>query len=277
MIQNYSDKNLIEIKKSETMKHHDSDSTIGIVNYKTKACRHFESGKCKLSGLCNFAHGQEELNFYQKMAKIDDKSQRTIETLSQSKAETSVQKIEKMEHLLDNFYYQQRKMLEQLKNMSLNIKSGLLKNEENISQMETNIINVYNSAVNYTQEIGKTMDIINHPLKSNEPLLVEDQKSRNEETARRAPFTEVVEELDESQLELVKKQIFYIIVNLEKLPWKPRSEQSIRLYYAKFAYENNQLLEASKHLQVILYDKNLDPLLAQACRRIVEETMSWRF
>ena len=33
----------------------------GPQNYKTKKCRHFETGRCKLAGLCNFAHGDEEL------------------------------------------------------------------------------------------------------------------------------------------------------------------------------------------------------------------------
>lgn len=33
----------------------------GPQNYKTKICRHYRSGKCKLAGLCNFAHGEEEL------------------------------------------------------------------------------------------------------------------------------------------------------------------------------------------------------------------------
>ena len=33
----------------------------GPQNYKTKKCRHYETGRCKLAGLCNFAHGDEEL------------------------------------------------------------------------------------------------------------------------------------------------------------------------------------------------------------------------
>ncbi len=29
--------------------------------YKTKICRHFVNGICKLGGICNFAHGEDEL------------------------------------------------------------------------------------------------------------------------------------------------------------------------------------------------------------------------
>jgi len=277
IVTNYSDKNLNTIKKFETMKAPSSNPNIQTMNYKTKPCRHFESGKCKLSGLCNFAHGQEELNFYQRMAKIDDKSLRTIETLSQLKVETSVQKIEKMEKLLENFYCQQRTMLEQLKNITLSIKSGSLKNEENISQMETNIINVYNSAVTYTQEIGKTMDILNHPSKINEPSPYEEYDYSSGEFQKQTPFVNIIDELGDDQLELVKQQIQFILFNLKNLPWKPTSPQYIRLYNAEMAYKNNQLLESSKNLQLIIFDKSLDQILSQACKRILDEATSWKF
>lgn len=29
-------------------------------NYKTKLCRHFELGRCKLAGLCSFSHGDSD-------------------------------------------------------------------------------------------------------------------------------------------------------------------------------------------------------------------------
>ena len=30
-------------------------------NYKTKICRHYQVGKCKLGGLCNFAYGDVDI------------------------------------------------------------------------------------------------------------------------------------------------------------------------------------------------------------------------
>jgi len=41
---------------------HDQPDPRGTVvrNYKTKLCRHFELGRCKLAGLCNFSHGDDD-------------------------------------------------------------------------------------------------------------------------------------------------------------------------------------------------------------------------
>ena len=30
-------------------------------NYKTRQCRHYDIGKCKLGALCNFAHGNQDV------------------------------------------------------------------------------------------------------------------------------------------------------------------------------------------------------------------------
>lgn len=249
------------------------------MNYKTKSCRHYESGKCKLSGLCNFAHGSEELNFYQKMARIDDKDLRTIETLSQSKVETSVQKIEKMETLLEDFYANQRQLLEQLKNFSLTIKLGCLKNDENITQMETTIISVYNSAVNYTQEIGRTMDIVKPVSKSQEvsPTIPHFRLPVVENPPKNPHFVELMDEWNEDQMETVKNQIGFILNSLRKLYAKDQTEFSASLSFAESAFKNNQMLEASKHLQKILYDKHLDSATFSLHKRIVEKAMSLHF
>ena len=92
MSQNFSDKNLGELIKSDLHQDCKNQDTICFPsNFKTRICRHFELGKCKLSGLCNFAHGYSELDFYQKMAHLDEQSDRTIETCSKSRGETSIQ------------------------------------------------------------------------------------------------------------------------------------------------------------------------------------------
>lgn len=213
------------------------------------------------------------------MARIDDKSLRTIETLSQSKVETSVQKIEKMESLLEEFYVNQRHLLEQLKNFSLTIKSGCLKNDENITQMETTIISVYNSAVNYTQEIGRTMDIVKPVPKSQEvsPSIGNFKLSVEEERPKNTHFAELMDEWNEDQMETVKNQIEFILSTLRKLYAKDQTEFSASLSFAESAFKNNQMLEASKHLQKILYDKNLDSATFVLHKRIVEKAMSLHF
>jgi len=247
-----------------------------IVNYKTKPCRHYESGKCKLSGLCNFAHGVEELNFYQRSARTDDKSLRTIETLSHGRPETSLQKIEKMEAYLEHFYARQRALMEQLKVLSTSIKPGCSRNEESIGQMETAILAVYNSAVNYTQEIGRTMDILKHPAKLAEPALFLEEPKETPERPRQDNFMDHIHEWDDRQLETVKKQIWFILESLKKLHSRT-SDQGRSLALAENALLNNQMLEASRQLQLVLYDKSLDPATQLAHHKVFEQAMSLNF
>lgn len=269
---NASDKTLPGLRREPTPFGHSGP----IVNYKTKPCRHYESGKCKLSGLCNFAHGIEELNFYQRSARADDKSLRTIETLSHGRPETSVQKIEKMESFLEHFYTRQRSLLEQLKVLSASIKPGSPRNEESIGQMETAILAVYNSAVNYTQEVGRTMDILKHPAKLAEPVLFLEEPKDVAAPPRPDNFMDQIHEWDDRQLETVKKQIWFILNSLKGLHSKS-SDQARGLALAEAALLNNQMLEASRQLQQVLYDKSIDPATQLAHRKVFEQAMSLNF
>ncbi len=245
-----------------------------IVNYKTKPCRHYESGKCKLSGLCNFAHGIEELQLYQRSARGDDKSLRTIDTLSNSRPETSLQKIEKMEGYLEHFHSRQKALLDQLKLLSASIKPGSPYNEDSITQMETNILAVYNSAVNYTQEIGRTMDLVKRPGKS-EPGGLEEPKD-SPCPPRSDHFMEQIQDWDERQLETVRKQIWFILDSLKGLH-PQTSDYAKTLAMAEAALRNGQMLEASRILQQVLYDKSLDAPTAAAHRRVFERAMTLNF
>lgn len=245
-----------------------------IVNYKTKPCRHYESGKCKLSGLCNFAHGNEELQLYQRSARGDDKSLRTIDTLSQSRPETSLQKIEKMEGYLEHFYSRQRALLDQLKVLSASIKPGSPYNDDSISQMETNILAVYNSAVNYTQEIGRTMDLVKRPGKTESGGLEEPREPSG--VARAEHFMDQIQDWDERQLETVRKQIWFILESLKGLHPKT-SDHTKTLALAEAALRNGQMLESSRILQQVLYDKSLDAPTAAAHRRVFERAMALNF
>ena len=246
-------------------------------NFKTRICRHFELGKCKLSGLCNFAHGQNELNFYQKMAQIDEQSGRTIETCSKPKPETSLQKIEKMKFYLDNFYHEQTRIFDQMKLLSMNIKSGTMRNDETLSRMETNIASLYNGAVQYTNEIGRTMEVTSLPGKVIDSIFDQEHNKRSTDKSVKSNTIDFLDDLDEPKLELVKMQLQYIISNLESFKWKPKTQQFQHLSSAKSAFENNQLLEASKQLEKILFDKTMDRQTAETCDKIFKEATVRRF
>jgi hypothetical protein len=86
--------------------------------YKTKMCRHYELGKCKLSGLCNFAHGQEELNFHM----ANQGSQNNRESLTNAQPNkvplnNSMNKIFKLEKSIEDFEIQQRNIISKLKHL----------------------------------------------------------------------------------------------------------------------------------------------------------------
>lgn len=272
---NFSEKAIPSLRRDNSTAHTQAQAPGPIVNYKTKPCRHYESGKCKLSGLCNFAHGTEELHLYQRSARGDEKSLRTIETLSQNRPETSLQKIEKMEGFLEHFYTRQRTLLEQLKILSVSIKPGCPHNEDSISQMETNILAVYNSAVNYTQEVGRTMDLVKRPGRAPEPGTLEEGREAPV-PPRSEHFMETVQEWDERQLETVRKQIWFILDSLKTLHART-SDHAKTLALAEAALRNSHMLEASRVLQQVLYDKSLDPVTASAHRRVFERAMSLNF
>ena len=214
---------------------------------------------------------------YQKLAQQEDQSDRTIETCSQSRGETSIQKIDKMRLILDQFYQEQRRLIEQMKLLSVNIKSGTLRNDETLSRMENSISNLYKGAVQYTNDIGRMMDVTSLPNISSEFMFEQEHSRRTAEKPPKQTAIDIIDDLDEPKLELIKQQLNYIIINLEKLPLKQKSQQYSDLVSAKSAFDNNQLLEASKKLEKILFDKSMEAPLAEACKQIYSDATNRKF
>lgn len=82
-----------------------------IQNYKTKKCRHFELGRCKLAGFCNFAHGEAELRLYRGEAPPAGKSGE----FSAFFFENSGQKIHLLQNNLDEFARTQSAILKKMR------------------------------------------------------------------------------------------------------------------------------------------------------------------
>ena len=78
-------------------------------NFKTKLCRHFQLGKCKLGGLCNFSHGNEELS--KKDAQTNNPFQR--QTLIETQGGQS--KIVELEKRLESFGIMQSEIIDKIK------------------------------------------------------------------------------------------------------------------------------------------------------------------
>lgn len=78
-------------------------------NYKTKLCRHFEIGKCKLGGLCNFSHNESEVR------KEEAERGEVRRPLTHGhEPQGSVDVINELRDRLEAFAAQQKAMLKQL-------------------------------------------------------------------------------------------------------------------------------------------------------------------
>lgn len=88
------------------------------LNYKTRVCRHFQTGRCQLGDLCNFAHGEEEARLYRERSfsdRFDQKTPRSSNENNKNLFNPNLLKVEKAENQLDVFYIQQKSILERLK------------------------------------------------------------------------------------------------------------------------------------------------------------------
>ena len=150
-------------------------------NYKTRACRHFDAGKCKLGGLCNFAHGDAELKLYRRRAHEGVGAGAPSgpglpaqpPTPNKQQLLGNASKIAYLEDCLESFYETQKNLLEHVKFLSLDISSGRVdarknsfafnnspqsQSDEQILAMEGHIANLYNSSVNYVQILNSVLD-----------------------------------------------------------------------------------------------------------------------
>lgn len=83
-------------------------------NYKTKKCRHFEIGKCKLGALCNFAHGDQELRDSRNPDSINNNS-KSINNQKESELAETYEKILLLENRMEATYNTQRMLISKLK------------------------------------------------------------------------------------------------------------------------------------------------------------------
>lgn len=81
-------------------------------NFKTKKCRHFELGKCRLGTKCHFAHGETDVKQPQPVFPTQIPKFREIETAD---FQTTLDKIPILEFQFKQFLFGQKNELENLK------------------------------------------------------------------------------------------------------------------------------------------------------------------
>lgn len=95
----------------------------GLNNYKTKKCRHFEMGKCKLGGLCNFAHGNEDLRDNRPTDISIPALPKKIAKIPNLDINNSYEKILLLENKMNSAFESQKNLIGQLKQHTLNIQT----------------------------------------------------------------------------------------------------------------------------------------------------------
>lgn len=195
-------------------------------NYKTKRCRHFDSGRCKLGGLCNFAHGEEELQRFrtQEITKEDRLVQ--PEKVVRQPFQNNSCKIQLLEKSLEQFYEQQKNILEQLKFLTLNLNAyGRMSPEDQVSGIETNITRLFNDAISYTNTLNSVLEVGEDRKKSLSGVLTDkrDQSSPQSSTSghdsHHSNLSEILNQ-EEDSLTSIKNQMEFILTQLYHIPYR---------------------------------------------------------
>ncbi len=90
-------------------------------NFKTKRCRHFDMGKCKMGNECNFAHGDVDISNSSNIESLRNFQPQHITSIDVPMNNCS-SKILSIEANLDGFIDRQKTNIQQLKNLVANLK-----------------------------------------------------------------------------------------------------------------------------------------------------------
>lgn len=92
-------------------------------NYKTKICRHFQVGKCKLGEHCNFAHGGQDVKESKHTDSYNMNSNQDSSQYNAQQNSNTYDKVLLLENRMDATFNTQRLLLSQLKQLCQNNQS----------------------------------------------------------------------------------------------------------------------------------------------------------
>jgi hypothetical protein len=251
-------------------------------NYKTRKCRHFDSGKCKLGGLCNFAHGDEELLEFRPQDSVRTDTLAPVGKIANFSLCSTNTKLIILEKRIEDFYEYQKKTIEQLKFLTLSLQAPQkADSEEVVSLIESNVIRLYNDAVSYVHTINKVMEVgAPEEKESLGDLLTEKTPSSHIDSdasdLRDAPVPDFhTQKQDELCPTLLIAKMRFILRKLRNLHQEDSSGRRDR-YEIIFGKAENQLsagrvLEAAQLLQLVIYDQQLEETTLRMHRSIVED------
>lgn len=198
-----------------------------------------------MAGLCNFAHGDEELRRYRGEAEPPG-------GINGIAFENGMQKFYVLERNLEQFAKTQSALIENLKSLAMNFESTNGQySEQTASSIEDTLLKIYKSSLNYSDIMLKIIDI-----KVPEKDQAESHKESSEEAKTRAQLSLLI-----AKLKALHSKNGAVLESLAK------AEVSL----------NANLVSCANILQEILYDEKFDRSTQIAHKNLINEARSERF
>ena len=238
-------------------------------NYKTRLCRHFEIGKCRLAGLCNFAHGEEELNFYLAQARVSRPNQSHRDRSQQparSEPTGSESKIDQLEKSMEDFEFQQKSIIWNLKHFLQGV--GDSPDPRQIQAINQYFFEIYNNSTGYLEKVGNLTGLQKEKQEppSQKPSLAQNNDFESNSQARLSKdYGPTVRPKEETRTPLsyeakLKSRLKYVLNSLIDL-YPSRSDYFKHFNDARKNIQENKLEEAARAIEKIFMDDNLEDSL----------------
>ena len=249
-------------------------------NYKTRRCRHFDAGRCRLEELCNFAHGEEDVRLCGErelhLDLLTHLKPIRVGGLSRASLEDNAHRAQLLTAHLEEFYASQKSCMEQLKFLAARLKSSARESgaDEQIQLIEENIVKLIAGSLEYARTLKRVMNI----QQSEAPLLpfesfCEAEKivtgKQSEAIPVNAPEPKAARA--DKTVSPMKLQMLFILQKLRELHSESNPVFKEELRKARAALAHEKVLKASQLLQKILYHPGLEESLKQAHLKIIQE------
>ena len=205
-------------------------------NYKTRRCRHFDMGRCRLGGMCNFAHGNEELNRYRNEFASAAQPGDIAEVVFAGNS----QKILALEKSLEEFTATQKALLQHLRQLTQSLEGPATPAAEaNTNSIDDCLQRLHQTSLKYADTLAKLALNKREPSSSFDPE------------------------------EKLKRQIEFLAARLKQLHKENKSCCEIIAKAEELIPLN--VAEAAVQLEKVIYSSSVDRITQAAHKNLIEE------
>ena len=249
-------------------------------SYKTRRCRHFDMGRCKLAAFCNFAHGDEELRYYKGEGdgSYNPSTAQQLNTSTPQHLNSSTPqplnisasqklKLTQLEQNLEHFSQTQAMILEQLKGLAMSFEaSNGQYSEQTSAQIEECVKRFYQSAMQYSETVSQLTDV-----RTPQPLNASTAQQLNTSTPQQLNASTAQASDDSNQ---TRNQLIFLISRLK--PMHSRNPKAFDLILKAEKSLESDLFKSATFLEEILYDRAVPKSTELAHRNLLNEARSRR-